>query len=60
MLYNQIVCTVSSVLKSKLSQSQISQIKSSEIYSYYLALEYSTPKSQSKLFEYYPFSETLD
>ena len=77
MLYNQIVCTVSSVLKSVRKYAgnialakiinipnkcltDISQIKSSEIYSYYLALEYSVPKSQSKWIEYYPFLETLD
>ena len=77
MLYNQIVCTVSSVLKSvhkyggnialakiinipNKCLTDISKIKSSEIYSYYLALEYSPPKSQNKWIEYYPFLETLD
>ena len=77
MFFNQIVCTVSSVLKSVRKYAgnialakiinipnkcltDISKIKSSEIYSYYLALEYSPPKSQNKWIEYYPFLETLD
>ena len=76
MPYNQIVCSVSSAIKSihksvgnialvkttnirNKCLTDISQIKSSEIYSYYLALEYNPAKSQSKWIEYYPFLETL-
>ena len=77
MLYNQVVRSVSSVMKliNKCGNnitlerccnipdkclSNISQIKSSEVYSYFLALEYKTPKSQEKWIENYPFLESLD
>ena len=40
--------------------SQLDQIKNSEVYSYLLALEYKSPKSQDKWIENYPFLENLD
>ena len=40
--------------------SNISQIKSSEVHSYYISLEYKRPTSQDKWIEYYPFLETFD
>ena len=77
MLYNQIVATVTTVLKLVARRdhnialercrnipnrclSNLNKTKSSEVYSYYLALDYKHPKSQDKWVENYPFLETFD